>query len=162
LPNPHLAENKNIVAYIHTHINSYSFINVDGIEETRTGIQAFSQADMAYFMDMISNAQEAGRPLSDVYAVMVTSNGNYQIRFTGNQYQIKNFTNAQIKSYTKDFATLMIKNYSNNLELGFLNFISEKMNIKSVNLYKMESNGAVKEIKMNSDKTSLTTTNCPT
>ncbi|MCD0479794.1 hypothetical protein LPB90_15130 [Chryseobacterium sp. LC2016-29] len=122
----------------------------------------FSPADINYFMDMIRNALEAGRSLSDVYAVMVTSTGNYQIRFTGNQYQIKSFTKQQIENFTKDFAPFITKNYSNNLELGFLNFISEKMNIKAVNLYKLEANGVAKEIKMNSDKTSLTKTDCPT
>jgi hypothetical protein len=125
-------------------------------------VEAFSPADIDYFMDMLRNAQELGRPLSDVYAVMVTSKGNYQIRFTGNQYQIKSFTKDQIKSFTKDFANFMTKSYSKNLELGFLNFISEKMNIKSINLYKMETGGTTKEIKMNSDKISLTTTSCPT
>ena len=160
LPNPKLDENKNIIAYIHTHVDEYTFINAAGIEETRKGIRMFSPADMNYFMDMIRNAQDAGRSLSDVYAVMVTSTGNYQIRFTGNQYQIKSFTKQQIENFTKEFPDFMSK-YSDNLELGFLNFISEKMNIKATNLYKMETDGTAKEIKMNNDKTSLTKTECP-
>jgi hypothetical protein len=110
-------------------------------------------------MDMLRNAQEAGRPLSDVYAVMVTSSGNYQIRFTGNQYQLKNFTSDQIKNFTKDFPTFMEK-YSGDLETGFLNFISEKMNVKATNLYKMDSNGTNYEIKLTPEKAKVTT-GCP-
>lgn len=159
LPRPDLPENKNIMGYLHTHVNDYTYTNADGIEETRTGIKMFSPADIDYFMDMLRNAQEAGRPLSDVYAVMVTSSGNYQIRFTGNQYQLKNFTSEQIKNFTNDFPDFMAK-YSGDLETGFLNFLSEKMNVKATNLYKMDSNGTNYEIKLTAEKTKMTS-GCP-
>ncbi|AZA82529.1 hypothetical protein C1637_07935 [Chryseobacterium lactis] len=45
-------------------------------------------------------------------------------------------------------------NKSRDLELTFLNFISETMNVKAVNLYKMDSNGTNYEIKLNDDKKS--------
>ncbi|WNI37199.1 hypothetical protein [Chryseobacterium sp. SG20098] len=159
LPNPDLSENKSIMAYLHTHVNDYTYTNADGDEETRKGIKMFSPADIDYFMDMLRNAQEAGRPLSDVYAVMVTSSGNYQIRFTGNQYQIKSFTKQQIENFTKEFPTFMAK-YNNDLETGFLNFLSEKMNVKATNLYKMDSNGTNYEIKLTPEKAKVTT-GCP-
>ncbi|WP_146207837.1 hypothetical protein [Chryseobacterium sp. AG844] len=159
LPRPDLPENKNIMAYLHTHVNDYTYTNADGVEETRTGIKMFSPADIAYFMDMLRNAQEAGRPLTDVYAVMITSSGNYQIRFTGNQYQLKNFTSDQIKKFTNDFPDFMAK-YSGDLETGFLNFLSEKMNVKATNLYKMDSNGTNYEIKLTAEKTKMTS-GCP-
>lgn len=159
LPRPDLPENKNIISYLHTHVNDYTYTNADGIEETRTGIKMFSPADIAYFMDMLRNSQEAGRPLTDVYAVMVTSAGNYQIRFTGNQYQLKSFTSDQIKNFTKDFPDFMAK-YPNDLETGFLNFLSEKKNVKATNLYKMDSNGTNYEIKLTAEKTKMTS-GCP-
>ncbi|KAA0130443.1 hypothetical protein FY557_01585 [Chryseobacterium sp. SN22] len=159
LPKASLPENKNIMGYLHTHVNDYTYTDTDGTEIMRQGIKMFSPADIWYFMDMLKNAQEAGRPLSDVYAVMVTSKGNYQIRFTGNQYQIKSFTAQQIENFTKDFPTFMEK-YSNDLELGFLNFISEKMNVKATNLYKMDSNGTNYEIKLTAEKTKMTS-GCP-
>ncbi|AZA82527.1 hypothetical protein C1637_07945 [Chryseobacterium lactis] len=160
LPRPDLPENKNIMAYLHTHINDYTYTNADGDEETRTGIKMFSPADVWYLMDMLRNAQEQGRPLSDVYAVMVTSKGNYQIRFIGNQYQIKSFTKQQIEDFTKSYKGLMGEE-STDLELSFLNFISETMNVKAVNLYKMDSNGTNYEIKLNDDKKGKITTGCP-
>ena len=154
LPNTSLSENKNIMGFLHTHVNDYTYTNADGDDIPREGIKMFSPADISYFMDMLKNAQEAGRPLSDVYAVMVTSKGNYQIRFTGNQYQIKSFTKDQLDNLTQPYITTMTK--SSDLEFAFLNFISEKMNIKGVNLYKMDSNGTNYEIKLTPEKNKIT------
>ena len=159
LPLASLPENKNIMGYIHTHVNDYTTVNADGDEVIRQGIKMFSPSDVAYFMDMLKNAQEAGKPLTDVYAVMVTSNGNYQIRFTGNQYQLKSFTKQQLEDYTKAFPDFMAK-YSGDLESGFLNFLSERMNVKATNLYKMDSNGTNYEIKLTAEKTKMTS-GCP-
>ncbi len=159
LPNSSLPENKNIMGYLHTHPNDYTYTDSNGDEIKRNGIKMFSPADMWYFMDMLMNAQEAGRPLTDVYSVMVSSSGNYQIRFTGNQYQIKSFTKKQIEDFKISYVDYMSK-YENDLESGFLNFISEKMNIKAINLYKMDKNGTNYEIKLTAEKTK-TTTGCP-
>ncbi|WP_370895280.1 hypothetical protein [Chryseobacterium gossypii] len=159
LPRPDLPENQNIISYMHTHVNDYTYTDTNGTEITRMGIKMFSPADIAYFMDMLKNAQNTGRPLIDVYAVMVTSKGNYQIRFTGNQYQIKSFTSQQIKDFSDQYRIIMAK--SSDLELSFLNFLSEKMNVKAINLYRMDSNGTNYEIKLNDDKISKSTTGCP-
>ncbi|WP_353148616.1 hypothetical protein [Chryseobacterium sp.] len=158
LPNANLPSNQNIIAYMHTHVDSYTTINAEGDEETRTGIKMFSPADISYFMDMLRNAQAAGRPLTDVYAVMVTSNGNYQIRFTGNQYQLKNFTTQQLEDFTKSFKEIMKQSYD--LEFDFLKFLSEKMNVKATNLYKMDADGTNYEIKLSEDKTTKSTAGC--
>ncbi|WP_292010561.1 hypothetical protein, partial [Chryseobacterium sp.] len=119
LPKASLPENYDIFGYMHTHPNDYTYTDEDGNEMIREGIKMFSPADVWYFMDMIKNAQEQGRPLSEVYAVMISIKGNYQIRFVGNQYQIKTFTPAQISNFTKDYIKYMAK-FSGDLELGFL------------------------------------------
>ncbi|QIY91898.1 hypothetical protein [Chryseobacterium gallinarum] len=156
LPNASLQANKDIMGYLHTHVDDYTFTNTDGDEEIRKGIKMFSPADVAYFMNMLKNAQDAGRPLSDVYAVMVTSKGNYEIRFTGNQYQLKTFTDAQVKVFRDLYKAEMIK--STDLELTFLRFISEKMNVKAVNLYKMDDSNATNyEIRLTPEKNKMTT-----
>ncbi|MBP2618363.1 hypothetical protein [Chryseobacterium jejuense] len=159
LPNSNLTQNKDITGYMHTHVDDFTLTNSDGIEETRKGIKMFSPADVGYFMDMLSNAQAAGRPLDDVYAVMVTTNETYEIRFTGNQYQIKTFTDQQIEGFKEGYKNAMLK--SDNKAATFLNFLSEKMNIKATNLYKLNSSGGTEEIKLNGDKVTTTTSDCP-
>lgn len=159
LPNSNLTQNKDIMGYMHTHVDDVTFTNNEGVEETRKGIKMFSPADVGYFMDMLSNAQTAGRPLMDVYAVMVTSNGSYEIRFTGNQYQIKTFTQQQIEGFKEGYKNVMLK--SNNQAAAFLNFLSEKMNIKATNLYRLNSDGGTEEIKLNGNKVTTTTSDCP-
>lgn len=151
---PAYPHNKDILGYMHTHVDD--FTSDDG--GLRQGIKMFSPADVGYFMDMLHNAQAAGRPLVEVYAVMVTSTGVYQIRFTGNQYQLKSFTKEHIDAFREPYKNAMLD--SKNLEVSFLSFLSEKMNLKSINLYKMHSNGATSEIKLNPDKQTVSTSNC--
>ena len=114
-------------------------------------------------MDLVKIAEDAARPLGEVYATMVSSNINYQIRFTGNQYQIKTFTGAQRDAFKDPYTILMGSRIGNQnlLELGFLQFISEKMNLKGITLYRMNSDGTNTEIKLNTDKTGTLETNCP-
>ncbi|RNA61453.1 hypothetical protein D1631_05650 [Chryseobacterium nematophagum] len=154
LPNSSLVENKDISGYMHTHIDDFN--GDDGL--TRMGIKMFSPADIGYFMDMLANAQAQGRSLGDVYGVMVTSTGVYQIRFTGNANQIKTFTKQQIKALTEPYK----KNMGNtkNLESNFLKFLKNKMGIEGVNLYKTPPVGKAKEIKINSDNT-ISESDCP-
>lgn len=151
-----------VTGYMHTHVDDYTVTDADGQEQIRIGIQIFSPADMAYFMDMLKNAQNAGRPLGDVYAIMVSSGQTYQIRFTGNQYQIRSFTETQLTDFKTQYIEFMKSRIGNakKLELGFLDFISEKMNLKSVALYKMNKDGTNTEIKMTADKKDTTEANC--
>lgn len=157
LPDPET--NTYIKGYMHTHINDFE--DSDGL--TRKGVKIFSPADMTYFMDLVKIAEDAARPLGEVYATMVSSNINYQIRFTGNQYQIKTFTGAQRDAFKDPYTILMGSRIGNQnlLELGFLQFISEKMNLKGITLYRMNSDGTNTEIKLNTDKTGTLETNCP-
>lgn len=159
LPNPDLPENKDIKGYMHTHVNDYT--TTDGDE--RKGVKIFSPADVVYFMDMIKNAQDAGRPLGDVYGVMISNTNNYQIRFTGNKFQIKTFTIAEAGSHREPFIDVM-KDFLNNqkkLELGFLKYIQKEMLLYGVTLYRMNGDGTTTEIKLNADKTDTVENTCP-
>jgi|SRR5690606_10493418 len=148
---------------MHTHVNDYDVTDANGNTVPRIGIKIFSPADMTYFMDLVQNAQTKGQPLGDVYAVMVSSGVNYQIRFTGNQYQIKTFTSDQTKAHREPYERHLTPFIGNpqKLELGFLQYISEKMNLKGVSLYKMNADGTTTEIKLNDNKTGTIETNCP-
>lgn len=141
---------------MHTHIN-------DIPNSDKKGVKMFSPADAAYFMDLIQNAQTKGESLSDVYAAMVTSIGNYQIRFTGNKFQIKTFTD-QDNDYHNDLFGKSMANFmdtSKKIEFRFLKYIQEKMLLYGITLYRMNDNGTTTEIKLNADKTDTIENNCP-
>ena len=160
---PTVSSNTYIKGFTHTHVDDYTITNADGNIVERKGIKMFSPADVSYFMAIIQNAQNLGKTLNDSYAGMVTSTANYQIRFTGNQYQIKTFTDQQLIKHQNDFAKFM-KAFMNNpakLELKFLQYISEKMNLKGISLYRLNSDGTTTEIKLNAGKTDTVETTCP-
>ncbi|WP_347220117.1 hypothetical protein [Chryseobacterium sp.] len=153
-----LPNNSDIEGYMHTHVDDFSVVNSEGVEVSRTGIKMFSPADIGYFMGMVSNAQAGGRPLTNPYAVMVTSSGMYQIRFTGSAAQIKTFTEAQINGFKGDYLKSMTK--SKNLESSLLKFLKEKMGIEGVNLYRMQQIGKTTEVKLGNDGKTKET-DCP-
>ena len=153
---PEVATNDYLKAFMHTHIN-------DVPNSEKKGVKMFSPADVVYFMDLVQNAQTKGQSLSDPYAVMVTSIGNYQIRFTGNKFQIKTFSDEQAKSHRDPFIEAM-KNYIDKpkqLELRFLKYIQEKMLLYGITLYRMNSDGTTTEIKLNADKSDTVENQCP-
>ncbi|UFH30887.1 hypothetical protein LNP04_12970 [Chryseobacterium sp. C-71] len=161
---PHVETNTYIKGFIHTHVNDYEFLDAEGYGIGKKGIKMFSPADIAYFMDLVKNAQTKGQPLNDVYAVMVSSVGNYQIRFAGNEYQIKTFTDAQKEAHRKPFEDFMTRNGIKNatdLEFGMLKYMDEKMNLKNITLYRMNNDGTNSEIKLNETKNGLERNNCP-
>lgn len=159
LPRPDLPENKDITGYMHTHVDDFSTTDAEGNEGTRKGIKMFSPADVGYLMDMLGNAQAAGRPLGDVYAAMITSGGMYQIRFTGTSGQLKTFTKEQIGTLTNSYIKAM--GSSNNLEASFLKFLKEKMGIEGVNLYRMAQVGKTTEVKLDPDGKKTSQSDCP-
>jgi len=161
---PQVSTNTYIKGYLHTHVNDYKYYDSEEqMDKIRMGIKMFSPADISYIMDMLKNAQTANRPLNEVYAVMVSNIANYQIRFTGNQYQVKTFTDTQKEefrnSYTKDMKDRIDNQKS--LEFGFLQFVYDKMNLRGVALYRMNPDGTATEIKLNADKTNTVESNCP-
>lgn len=161
---PLVETNTYIRGFMHTHVDEYEFVDpADGVTKTKIGIKNFSPADVGYFMDLVQNAQTKGQPLSDVFGVMVSNGVNYQIRFNGNQYQIKTFTQDQITAHRQPYKKLMEPhiNKQAKLELGFLWYISEKMNLKGISLYRMNNDDTTTEIKLNSEKTDIVETNCP-
>lgn len=157
-------QNKDIKGYMHTHVNNFTYYDDDAqMDMEKVGIKIFSPADIAGFMEMLSNAHETLTDLGDVYAIMVSSGQTYQIRFTGNQYQIKTFTKDQITNFGNLYVNYMADRLKNNhtIELGFFKFLDEQMNVKGVVLYRMNEDGTTKEIKLNAAKTDTTENDCP-
>ncbi|ROI00222.1 hypothetical protein [Chryseobacterium daecheongense] len=160
---PEVATNTYVKGFAHTHVNDFEFTETNGDTGIRLGIKIPSPADVGYFMDLVQNAQTNGHPLGDVYGIMISSMKNYQLRFTGNQYQIKTFTDEQLNSHREPYKeyTRAFLGDSKKLEFKFLKYIDEKMNLKGITLYRMNADGITTEIKLNADKTDITETNCP-
>lgn len=153
LPNPRIEDYKDIYGVMHTHIDSDS------------GVKMFSPADVDYFMDMVRNAAEKGRALSDVYMIMISSSGNYQLRFTGREEDIKTFTETEMKNFRDEYIDFLVEGkyditHAPNLELPFLQFLQNKMSLKGVSLYKMDKKEKNKEIQLNDRGTWTKTTEC--
>nr|WP_314496823.1 hypothetical protein [uncultured Chryseobacterium sp.] len=160
LPEP--TTNTYIKGFLHTHIDDYTYTVENGDEIEMNGFKIFSPSDVIYFMDMIKNAKDAGSPLGEVYAMMISSGQSYQIRFTGNLNQTKVFTDAERTPLRNSYIRFMKEYKTNNkLELGFLKFIDEKMFLRGISLYRMNSDGTTTEIKLNADKTAADENNCP-
>ncbi|AJW63494.1 hypothetical protein VO54_02021 [Elizabethkingia miricola] len=155
------AKQNNVKSYSHTHVDDYTYTDSDGNEIIRTGIKMFSPADVSYLMDMLQNAKDRGINFSDVSGTMVTSLGTYTIRFTGNEYQLKSFTDTQIAGFTEPYKTFMTNNSNLSLEQKFLQFIDSKMNVKGMQLFKLNDDSTTTKTQLNSDKSSVTASNCP-
>ena len=156
--------NNDVNGIMHTHVKDFTYGNPNGTGTIdKLGIKIFSPANVSYFMDMVKNAFDAGRPLTDVYMVMVTNQGNYQIRFTGNQYQIKTFTKNQTIAHRKPFEDFMKykRDKSKDLEFGMLKYLDDRMNLKGLTLYRMNDDGSNTEIKLNANKTDREENKCP-
>lgn len=162
LPRAFLPENKDIIAYFHTHVKDFWYTDVNGEYRPKNGIKMFSSADINYLMKIIKNAQDAGRHLGDVFVVMVSPKGNYQIRFTEDTNQIKIFTDSQITALGETFAKFMKERIykSKDLEFGLLKFMDDNMNLKGVSLYRMNADGSNTEVKLNAAKTDREEFNC--
>lgn len=145
---PNLSSNKDIFGYMHTHIDDYNDEDI--------GIKIFSPSDVIYFLGMLKNAEKEGRDIGDVYAIMVSSEGVYQIRFSESQIgNLKtSYSATETSSLQKDYIRYMRNFVDSNarLELGFLRFLKNKMNIQNVSLYKMNNNGSNTKIKLDSNE----------
>ncbi|AZA77252.1 hypothetical protein EG347_06915 [Chryseobacterium sp. G0186] len=142
--------------YMHTHVNDYQ--DPDG--NMRLGFKIFSPADVIYFNQMVALAQQNGTPLDDIYAIMVSGKGNYQIRFTGNSNQIKTLYANTKTDYNEMYKEYFSKHKGKSDEMNFLKFIDEVMYVKGITLVKINSDGTTVKKTLNSTKTDVSETPC--
>ena len=120
-----------IFGFIHTHLNNFPTGKiVDGQGEINEIYRIFSPADVITFFKII----KASDNISQTYATVISSFGDYTLRFTGKKSDIVNVTTAS--EYDLDYRKIM-KEYSNNKERGFLHFLKNHMNINGLELYKL-------------------------
>ena len=78
---------------------------------------------------------------------MVSSNGTYQLRFTGDATKIN--VNYNWDSLTKDYLTYLEKG---NKEANFLSFIEDKSYIQGIELYKINKDKTSSKKTLDSNK----------
>ncbi|MCV9934690.1 hypothetical protein OIU80_20610 [Flavobacterium sp. LS1R47] len=147
----------NTVGYMHTHLDDYDSGTVDENGNTLINqpIKMFSPADVESFMILLVNANKNGIPLSDIYGTMISSKGNYSLRFEG-AYSDLNL-GLNFKELNKGYVKIMNDNISK--ELGFLKFMKEN-GITGISLFKINNDGSTAQ-KTLDVKEKLTTTPCP-
>ncbi len=140
------AFNENTVGYVHTHLDNYFTGRVDGEgnPEEKKPIRMFSPRDLIEFFRLLQNAKKNDIPISDIYASMVSGTGIFNLRFVGNVNNIKtNYNQSELDQFQEDFLTY---NRKYNKERAFLKFVKNNIGINGVKLYKVKSNGTIKEM----------------
>jgi hypothetical protein len=147
----------NTVGYMHTHLDDYDSgtVDPDGNPLINQPIKMFSPSDIESFMVLLVNANKNGIPLSDIYGTMISSKGNYTLRF-GGAYSDLNL-GLNFKALNEKYKKVMKQNTSR--ELGFLKFMKEN-GITGISLFKIENDGTTAQ-KTLDNKDKLTTTPCP-
>ena len=118
-----------INGFMHTHPNDFLTGEIDpktGQEKINLIYRIFSPADVIAFLKIA----KASSNLSDVYATIITSTGDYTLRFRGNINDITGLKTAS--AYRTDYIKIMKKGK----ERGFLHFLKDHININGIQLYK--------------------------
>lgn len=115
----------------------------------------FSPSDVNSLMLMATNITDGD--YSNIYGIMLSSNGNYILKFTGNTTNIKTgFQTLTWKNSFRDF----FENESGSSEKKFLRFLSEEMQVQGVSLFKIKDNGTIEE-KILDTALKVITSKCP-
>ncbi len=137
-----LPSDPNNIGYMHTHIDDYETgqSNADGDPEIRKTIKTFSPPDIVAFLNLLRNAQTNNIPISNVYGIVVSSKGAYELKFYGGIESVLNSTfvsnSASLLAYDR-----AIKSYG--LENGLLVFLRDTVGISGIGLFKLERDGRV-------------------
>ncbi|MDH6254074.1 hypothetical protein M2347_003801 [Chryseobacterium sp. H1D6B] len=125
-----LPEGNKYFGFMHVHLNKEGVVKI------------FSPADIFTFLtSCVRNAQQKGT-MSDAYAMVITSQGNYILKYSGDgSYGIGPNTKANWDSwYIDKFDRLSPTELSNpaTIEKLFTQFLEEKANINGLEVYKSD------------------------
>jgi hypothetical protein len=148
--------------FVHTHLDDYESGKIydNGTIEIKKPIKMFSPADVNALMEL-ANVNSGSGDYSEYYVTMVSSYGNYTIKFNGNNSDIQTGFDTPVwrLKYKKYY-----ENESGSDEKKFLRFMKEEMRINGVELFKVKNNGIIEEktLGVNSNGKSVVISNpCP-
>ncbi|WP_294205656.1 hypothetical protein, partial [uncultured Chryseobacterium sp.] len=137
--------------FMHTHNNESD----GGIP-----VKIFSPADLATFLtSCVANADAHGN-IGDAFAMVVTSEGNYMLQYTGSSSGFgigsntikfwKLWYEREIKAIQDEDGTIN----QNKVENLFLRFLKEKVKIDGIELYQIaKTTGQAQKLNLNNDNT---------
>lgn len=146
-----------IIGYIHAHLNDRETgkTNDDGAPIEKRPIRMFSPADVNALMEI---AKLATGSYADIYGAMVSSSGNYIIKFSGTASDIQ--TGFDSETWRNEFVKFKEKNEFYSLEKLFLTFLKDKMKVNGIDLYKLKDNGTIQRKTLNSSN-KVDSKDCP-
>lgn len=153
----------NLRGFLHTHVKKTSVV-IDGEVYEAEGVDMFSPADVERFLEIAKFSAAQGRSLDDIFAVMVSSSGNYTLKFTGDKNQIitkfqDNSLNIGIYLRYMQQTSGEFKNMS--MEQKFLKYLDEYMYARGVSLYKDNKDGTNTRMDLNeSNKKEMKKSDC--
>lgn len=121
----------NINGFIHTHLDNFPTGEIDkisGLPKIYEIYRMFSPADVIAFLAIAKQSNN----VSKVYATVITSSGNYTLKFTGNTSDITGLKTAD--AYKKDYIKYMD---DKGKEKGFLHFLKDHIKVNGIQLYKL-------------------------
>ncbi|TCN59433.1 hypothetical protein D0809_05930 [Flavobacterium circumlabens] len=148
-----LPKDPNTIGYMHTHIDDYDSGTVDpnGDPTINSPIKMFSPSDVKSFIALLDNAHRNNIALDNVYGTMISSEGDYTLRFEGVYSDLNmglNFDANMNKKYKE-----VMEDYKSSREVGFLKFVKEQIGINGISLFKINKNGtSAKKTLNNNDK----------
>ncbi|MCD1116213.1 hypothetical protein [Chryseobacterium turcicum] len=144
-----MPEGNKYFAYIHVHLDKEGAIKI------------FSPADVhTFLLKCVRNAKEKGN-MSDAYAMVITSQGNYMLKYSGNGgYTLAGQYSTWKESYDRKYLELIENNKltQENIEKIFTQFLKETINISGLEVYKIDKTTGNPSINLNTtEKTILYT-----
>ncbi|MCX8534713.1 hypothetical protein, partial [Chryseobacterium luquanense] len=147
-----LPDGSQYFAFIHSHNNKEG------------AVKMFSPADLATFLSScVVNANESGS-IGDAYAMVITSAGNYILKYTGFSTTFGIGPNG-LKFWNAWYERAMLEIQNDDksfdqdkVEKMFLRFLKEKVKIDGVQLYKVEkTTGKATELSLDATNTVIPT-----
>ena len=146
-----LPDGNQYFGFMHTHNNE---------SNGGTPVKIFSPADLATFLtSCVANADAHGS-IGDAFAMVVTSEGNYMLKYTGSSSGFgigsntikfwKLWYEREIKAIQDEDGTIN----QNKVENLFLRFLKEKVKIDGIELYQIaKTTGQAQKLNLNNDNT---------
>ena len=138
-----------MLGFVHSHLRDepLNIYDKDNNQLFRKRIRMFSPRDLVKFLQLVRNAHNNQYPYKDIFGGMISSQGNYLLKFSGdiNNF-IQNFTPAVLSNLLttdsqKEYERL-IKDEGR--EAGFLKFLEQKIpNLPGVDLFEFKDNGDI-------------------
>ncbi|MFP3834881.1 hypothetical protein SCA31_18465, partial [Chryseobacterium sp. SIMBA_028] len=148
-----MLEGNKYYGYIHTHLDKTGVVKI------------FSPADVFTFLGVCVRNAEAKGSMSDAYGMVITSQGNYIIKYSGDgSFGIGPGTLSSWQSWYDDKFTELNDSKGltqDNVEKLFTQFMDEKVKIDGLEVYKSDKGtGNTTKLKYNKATNSVVPTPC--